>query len=96
MVVGQGQRHNIGEEPTVILYIYINRHAGKVHQNRGKSTPGYNSSHVVYWVTALGSGQSILELYEILLLIIGRCQQLLYDHIVSHQTKSRVTRKGTR
>ena len=23
-----GQQYNVGEKPTVILYIYINRHAG--------------------------------------------------------------------
>ena len=28
MVVTLGQQYNIGEKPTVILYIYINRHAG--------------------------------------------------------------------
>ena len=28
MVVTLGQQHNIGEKPTVILYSYINRHAG--------------------------------------------------------------------
>ena len=28
MVVILGQRYNIGETPTVILYTYINRHAG--------------------------------------------------------------------
>ena len=27
-VVTSGQQYNIGEEPTVILYTYINRHAG--------------------------------------------------------------------
>ena len=28
MVVPLGQQYNIGEKPTVILYSYINRHAG--------------------------------------------------------------------
>ena len=28
MVVTLGQQYNIGEKPTVILYTYINRHAG--------------------------------------------------------------------
>ena len=28
MVVTFGQQYNVGEKPTVILYTYINRHAG--------------------------------------------------------------------
>ena len=28
MQITLGQQYNVGEEPTVILYIYINRHAG--------------------------------------------------------------------
>ena len=30
MQITLGQQYNVGEKPTVILYIYINRHA--VHQ----------------------------------------------------------------
>ena len=29
VVVTKGQQHHVGEKPTVILYTYINRHAGK-------------------------------------------------------------------
>ena len=28
MVITLGQEYNVGEKPTVILYTYINRHAG--------------------------------------------------------------------
>ena len=28
MVVTLGQQYNVGEKPTVVLYTYINRHAG--------------------------------------------------------------------
>ena len=28
MVVTSGQQYNVGEKPTVVLYTYINRHAG--------------------------------------------------------------------
>ena len=28
MQITLGQQYNVGEKPTVILYIYINRHAG--------------------------------------------------------------------
>ena len=33
MVVTLGQQYNIGEKPTVILYTYINRHAGTPDKN---------------------------------------------------------------
>ena len=29
MQITLGQQYNVGEKPTVILYIYINRHAGR-------------------------------------------------------------------
>ena len=34
MVVTLGQQFNIGEKPTVILYNYINRHAGTPEKQR--------------------------------------------------------------
>ena len=34
MVVTLGQQYNIGEKPTVILYTYINRHAGTPEKRR--------------------------------------------------------------
>ena len=34
MVVTLGQQYNIGEKPTVILYTYINRHAGTLKKQR--------------------------------------------------------------
>ena len=36
MVVTLGQQYNIGEKPTVILYTYINRHAGTPEKQRDK------------------------------------------------------------
>ena len=30
MQITSGQQYNVGEKPTVILYIYINRHVGMV------------------------------------------------------------------
>ena len=32
MVVTLGQQYNVGEKPTVILYSYIDRHAGTYHE----------------------------------------------------------------
>ena len=31
------QQYNVGEKPTVILYIYINRHAGTPDKNKTKN-----------------------------------------------------------
>ena len=39
MVVTLGQQYNIGEKPTVILYTYINRHAGTPEKQRKKTPP---------------------------------------------------------
>ena len=38
MVVTLGQQYNIGEKPTVILYTYINRHAGTAKNKIKNST----------------------------------------------------------
>ena len=37
MVITLGQQYNVGEKPTVILYTYINRHAGT--PTKGKTNP---------------------------------------------------------
>ena len=34
MTVTLGQQYNIGEKPTVVLYTYINRHAGTPEKQR--------------------------------------------------------------
>ena len=34
ILVTLGQQYNIGEKPTVILYTYINRHAGTLERRR--------------------------------------------------------------
>ena len=44
MVVTLGQQYNIGEKPTVILYSYINRHAGTPDkQQRQNISPSSNN-----------------------------------------------------
>ena len=50
MVVTLGQQYNIGEKPTVILYTYINRHAGtqKKKQRKQNSTSS-NMVVIIYW-----------------------------------------------
>ena len=37
MVVILGQQYNTGEEPTVMLHTYINRHAGTPDKNKTKT-----------------------------------------------------------
>ena len=45
VVITLGPQYNVGEKPTVILYTYINRHAGTANKTRIKDTMSldYNS-----------------------------------------------------
>ena len=43
MVVTWGQQYNIGEKPTVILYSYINRHAGTPEKQRRQNSTSSNN-----------------------------------------------------
>ena len=43
MVVTLGQQYNIGEKPTVILYSYINRHAGTRDKKRRQNSTSSNN-----------------------------------------------------
>ena len=48
MQITLGQQFNVGEKPTVILYIYINRHAGTPENIENKpETMEYTPSHMV-------------------------------------------------
>ena len=47
MVVTLGQQYNIGEKSTVILYTYINRHAGTPEKQRKKIIKNSTSNMVV-------------------------------------------------
>ena len=49
-----GQQYNIGEKPTVILYSYINRHAGTPEKQRNKNKQKKNIKH--------GSNNILLQL----------------------------------
>ena len=42
-----GQQYNIGEKPTVILYTYINRHAGTQEKQRKQKRCSTSSNMVV-------------------------------------------------
>ena len=50
MVVTLGQRYNIGEKPTVILYTYINRHAGtpEKQQKQKHCSTSSNMEVIIY------------------------------------------------
>ena len=52
MEITLGQQYNVGEKPTVILYTYINRHAGtqeKQTRNNVFSTPSYMVLVIIYY-----------------------------------------------
>ena len=42
MVITLGQQYNVGEKPTVILYTYINRHAGTPTKGKKNYTSSNN------------------------------------------------------
>ena len=59
MVVTLGQQYPVGEKPTVILYTYINRHAGTPNKTETKDTMSLDTTQYFYigsrieWVSAL-------------------------------------------
>ena len=48
MTVTLGQQYNIGEKPTVILYTYINRHAGTPEKQRRRKSTSSNMVVITY------------------------------------------------
>ena len=53
MVVTLGQQYNIGEKLTIILYTYINRHAGAPEKQRRQNSTSsniiiYNNNNIGY------------------------------------------------
>ena len=48
MVVTMGQQYNVGEKPTVILYTYINRHAGTPEKQRRQYSTSSNMVVIIY------------------------------------------------
>ena len=47
MEITLGQQYNVGEKPTVILYTYINRHAGAPENVKTKQLQCSTPSHMV-------------------------------------------------
>ena len=67
MVVTLGQQYNVGEKSTVILYTYINRHAGtpnkKQKQNRNNVVSSITSNIVVIIYCYIGYKEKASTLY---------------------------------
>ena len=49
MVVTLGQQYNVGEKLTVILYTYINRHAGTQKKQRKQNSTSSNVVVIIYY-----------------------------------------------
>ena len=47
MQITLGQQYNVGEKPTVILYIYINRHVGTPEKHLKKKKKCSTPLHMV-------------------------------------------------
>ena len=67
MVITLGQQYNVGEKPTVILYTYINRHAGT-------PTKGKTNQYIIikYSVVSVVLTSYIRLLRRFLLLLVVR------------------------
>ena len=64
MIVTLGQQYNVGDKPTVIMYPYINRHAGTPEKQQKQKTGvliiyhnNNNSAVELYISRARGLGQ---------------------------------------
>ena len=57
MVVTLGQQYNVGKRPIVILYTYINRHAGTPSKTEATDTMNLDTTNFRYigigWVSTL-------------------------------------------
>ena len=60
-VVSLGQQYNIGEKPTVILYTYINRHAGTPEKQRRQNSTSSNMAVIIYCYIGCGAEVTTLK-----------------------------------
>ena len=61
------------EKPTVILYTYINRHAGTPKQGQKHNTMDLGVTHLIYdTVLGLGSGSGVWDRVQVL---VNRSQE---------------------
>ena len=61
MTVTLGQQYNIGEKPTVILYTYINRHAGTPEKQRRQKSTSSNMVVIIYCYIGCDDKVTILK-----------------------------------
>ena len=54
MVVTSNQQYNVGENPTVVLYAYINRHAATPNKTKAKYTMSSDYSSICYIGSTIG------------------------------------------
>ena len=65
MVVTLGQQYNTGEKPTVMLYTYINRHAGTPDKDKTKMFLVHNKNSFVI----IYSSNSAIDSYTMGLIV---------------------------
>ena len=63
MVVTFGQQYNVGEKPTVILYMYINRQAGTPNKTKTKDTMSLDYNSICY----IGSKNGWVSIKEMIM-----------------------------
>ena len=63
MTVTLGQQYNIGEKPTVLLYTYINRHAGTPEKQRRQKSTSSNMVVIIYCYIGCDDEVTIIILY---------------------------------
>ena len=63
MVVTMGQQHNVGEKPTVMLYTYINRHAGTLEKQQKQIHSSTSSNMVVIIYCFIGCKERVSTWY---------------------------------
>ena len=81
MVVTLGQQYNIGEKPTVILYSYINRHAGTPEKQRKQNSTSSNNkdeSNTIIIETRTEDHDDVESSLSNLLLLYGSMALLSY------------------
>ena len=63
MVVALGQQYNVGEKPIVILYTYINRHAGTPENQQKQKQCSISSNMVVIIYCYIGCKDKVTTWY---------------------------------
>ena len=65
MVVTLGQQYIVGEKPTVILYTYINRHAGAANNTKQKQCSTLLNRLVIIYDITVPSNHVAIETYSL-------------------------------